>query len=1015
MTRRVRPVLLCTLLVCLPGAAPSAQQAASPAASPAVAPVASPAAPSGGLLRAAAGDLRYRMIGPFRGGRTKAASGVPGQPNVFYIGASNGGVWKTTDFGRVWTPIFDDQPTGSIGAIAVAPSSPDVVYVGSGEGLQRPDLSTGDGIYKSTDAGRTWRHLGLRDGQQIPQIAVDPRNPDRLYVAVLGHPYGPNAERGVFRSTDGGRSFERVLYRDENTGGIDVLVDPSNADIVYAALWENRQAPWENGEFTGPGSGLYKSTDGGSTWRQLTLGLPTYAGDRLRRIGLGIAPSRPQRIFATVQADTRGGLYRSDDGGERWSLVNADPYVTERGDDFAEVKVDPGNPDIVYTASVVAWKSVDGGRTFSAFRGAPGGDDYHRVWINPDNPDIVLLASDQGAVITVNGGRTWSSWYNQPTAQLYHAAADNAFPYRVCSGQQESGSVCISSRGDDGRITIREWHPAGVDEYGYAAPDPLDPDIVYGGRVTRYDRRNGEVQNVAPVANPTDPLAYRVIRTQPVLFSPADPKTLYFAANRVWKTGDGGQHWTAISPDLARPAWGAPASVGKYAGTAGAKASQRGVVYALAPSPLDARRIWAGTDDGLIHLTTDGGEHWADVTPAELTPWAKVSIIDASHFDPDTAYAAVNTIRLDDLRPHIYRTRDGGRTWAHVASGIPDGGPVNVVREDPKRRGLLFAGTERAVWVSFDDGDHWESLRLNMPATSVRDLIVKDDDLVVATHGRGFWILDDLAPLRQVTGPIAAARVHLYTPADAWRVQWSKYTDTPMPPDEPSGENPPDGAVIDYFIGAPAAGPVAIEILDAAGKPVRRFSSADPVAPPATTGNWPAYWMRPARVPSATPGMHRFVWDLRYPPPKAFEFFYPISATPGDTAPEPRGPWVVPGAYTVRITAGSVAQTQPLVVKMDPRVKTSRADLERQFALSMRLSEAIGRVHDRIVRLEAGSPQPTARPEEPAPWADSKAPNAVLRRLHEQLLGLYGTVQEVDAAPTPAVVSAAEACLGQVK
>ena len=1007
MTRRVRPVLLCTLLACLPGAAPSAQQAVSAAVSP--------TAPSGTLLRAAAADLRYRMIGPFRGGRTKAASGVPGQPNVFYIGACNGGVWKTTDFGRVWTPIFDDQPTGSIGAIAVAPSNPDVVFVGSGEGLQRPDLSTGDGIYKSTDAGRTWRHLGLRDGQQIPQIAVDPRNPDRLYVAVLGHPYGANTERGIFRSTDGGASFERVLYRDENTGGIDVLVDPSNADIVYAALWENRQAPWENGEFTGPGSGLYKSTDGGSTWRQLAAGLPTYAGDRLRRIGLGIAPSRPQRIFATVQADRRGGLYRSDDGGESWSLVNDDPYVTERGDDFAEVKVDPRNPDIVYSASVVAWRSVDGGRTFSAFRGAPGGDDYHRVWINPDDPDIVLLASDQGAVITVNGGRTWSSWYNQPTAQIYHVAADNAFPYRVCGGQQESGSVCIASRGDDGRITVREWHPVGVDEYGYAAPDPLDPDIVYGGRVTRYDRRNGEVQNIAPVANPTDALAYRVIRTQPVLFSPTDPTTLYFAANRVWKTTDGGQHWTAISPDLARPAWGAPANVGKYAATPDAQASRRGVVYTIAPSPLDARRIWAGTDDGLIHLTTDGGRHWADLTPADLSPWAKVSIIDASHFDPDTAYAAINTIRLDDLRPHIYRTRDGGRTWAHVASGIPGGDPVNVVREDPKRRGLLFAGTERAVYVSFDDGDHWESLRLNMPATSVRDLIIKDDDLVVATHGRGFWILDDITPLRQVTGPIAAAGVHLYKPADAWRVQWSKYTDTPMPPDEPSGENPPDGAIIDYFIGVPAAGPVAIEILDAADMPVRRFSSADPVAPRATSGNWPACWMRPERVPSAAAGMHRFVWDLRYPPPKAFEFFYPISATPGDTAPEPRGPWVMPGTYTVRITVGALVQAQPLVVKMDPRVKTSPADLERQFALSRRLSEAIGRVHDRIVRLEAGSPQRKARPEEPAPWADSEAPNAVLRRLHEQLLGLYGTVQEADAAPTPAVVSAAEACLGQVK
>jgi photosystem II stability/assembly factor-like uncharacterized protein len=955
------------------------------------------------------------MIGPFRGGRTKAAAGVPGQPNVFYIGACNGGVWKSTDYGRVWTPIFDNEPTGSIGAIAIAPSNPDIIYVGSGEGLQRPDLSTGDGIYKSTDAGRTWRHLGLRDGQQIPQIAIDPRNPDRLWVAVLGHPYGPNEERGIFRSTDGGATFQKVLYRDENTGGIDVVVDPSNADVVYAALWESRQAPWEDGEFHGPGSGLYKSTDGGTTWRQLTSGLPTYAGDRLGRIGIGIAPSQPRRLFLTVQSNQRDGLYRSDDAGETWTLINNDPYVTERGDDFAEVKVDPRNPDIVYTASVVTWKSTDGGKTFSALRGAPGGDDYHRLWINPDNPDIILLASDQGAVITVNGGQTWSSWYNQPTAQLYHVAADNAFPYRVCSGQQESGSVCISSRGDDGRITFRDWHPVGVDEYGYVAPDPLDPDIVYGGRVTRYDRRDGEAQNVAPVVASIDEAAYRVIRTQPVLFSPIDPKLLYFAANRVYTTRDGGRHWTAISPDLTRKTWKVPENVGTYRGTPDAMPSQRGVVYTIAPSPIAAGTIWAGTDDGLIHVTTDGGQRWTDVTPRELTPWAKVSLIDASHFDAREAYAAVNTIRLDDLRPHIYRTRDGGRSWTEITSGLPNGGTVNAVREDPRRRGLLFAGTEQAVYVSFDDGDHWQSLRLNMPATSIRDLMVKDDDLVVATHGRSFWILDDITPLRQVTGEVAAAEAHLYRPADAWRVQWDKNTDTPLPADEPAGQNPPDGAVIDYWLKSDAAGPVVIDILDGTGRTVRRFASTDPVQPVKDTGNWPAYWIRPERVPSAAAGMHRFVWDLHYPPPKTFEWFYPIAATPHDTAREPRGPWVVPGTYTVRLMAGGVEQTAPLVVKMDPRVKTPQDALVRQLALSLRLSDAIDSVHDEIARLEAGSPPPQAKPEAPRSWATGDSRDAVLRRLYDQLLGLLGTVQEADVEPTPAVLSAVEASLARAK
>jgi photosystem II stability/assembly factor-like uncharacterized protein len=969
-------------------------------------------APAKEWYAACCGDLRYRMIGPFRGGRTKSAAGVPSQPNVFYIGVCNGGVWKTTDAGRVWHPIFDDQPTGSIGAVAVAASDPNVVYVGSGEGLQRPDLSTGDGIYKSTDAGHTWTHLGLRDGQQIPQIAIDPTNPDRLWVAVLGHPYGPNEERGIFRSTDGGATFQKVLYKDENTGGIDVVLDPSNADTVYAVLWESRLAPWEDGEFTGPGSGLYKSTDGGTTWRPLTEGLPTFAKDGLGRIGLAVAPSNSRRLFATVQAEQNGGLYRSDDAGATWTRTTDNPFVTERGEDFAEVKVDPKNPDIVYTASVVTWKSVDGGKTFAALKGAPGGDDYHRLWINPNNPDIILLVSDQGANVTVNGGQTWSSWYNQPTGQFYHVATDNAFPYRVCGGQQESGSACVSSRGDDGRITIRDWHPVGIDEYAYAAPDPLDPDIVYGGRVTRYDRRTGMAQNVAPVVLRGEGAPYRVVRTQPVLFSPLDPKTLFFASNTVWRTTDGGQHWTAISPDLTRATWDAPANVGKYRGTPAARASQRGVVYTLAPSPVDANRLWAGTDDGLIHVTTDGGKTWTEVTPPQLTPWAKVSLIDASHFDAGTAYAAVNTIRLDDLRPHIYRTRDGGRTWSPITTGIPDGGTVNAVREDPKRRGLLFAGTEQAVYVSFDDGDHWQSLRLNMPATSIRDLVVKDDDLVVATHGRSFWILDDITPLRQVDGGVVAAEAHLYKPQDAWRVRWSKYTDTPMAPDEPAGKNPPDGAVIDYWLKSPSAGPVVIEVLDGAGRTVRRYSSADPVAPVQDIGNWPAYWMRPTRVPSAAAGMHRFVWDLHYTPPKAFRFSYGMSAVPGDTPLEPMGPWVMPGTYTVRLTAGTATQSQPLVVKMDPRVKTPRDGLTQQFTLSMHLYDAIGRVHDEITRIDGPAGARAERAEERGEERGSPGgPTSRLRRLHGQLLGVYGLLQEADVVPTAAVVAAAESLL----
>ncbi len=889
-------------------------------------------------------ELRWRMIGPFRGGRTKAATGIPSQPNVFYIGAVNGGVWKSIDYGVTWKPIFDDQPTGSIGAIAVAPSNPDVIYVCSGEGLQRPDLSTGDGIYKSTDAGKTWTHLGLQNGQQIPQIIVDPGNPDRLFVAVLGHPYGPNEERGIYRSMDGGRTFQKILYKDENTGGVDLAFDPSNASHVYAVLWEARQGPWENGVFSGPGSGLFESTDGGNTWKLLTKGLPNFEQGGLGRIGIAIAPSDPKRMYATVQASNGGGLYRSDDGGQSWSRPTENPLIVTRGDDFAEVKVDPNNPDIVYTASIVTWKSTDGGKTFRALRGAPGGDDYHRIWINPTNAGIILIASDQGAVITVNGGESWSSWYNQPTAQFYHVSTDNSFPYRVCGGQQESGSACVQSRSDDGRITFRDWHPVGAEEYGYVAPDPLNPDIVYGGKVSRYNRKTGEVVQVAP--RPVRGGDYRTVRTQPLLFSPIDPRTMYFASNTLWKTTTGGNGWTQISPDLTRKTWDVPPNVGKFHNTPAARVSQRGVIYTIAPSYSDINRIWVGTDDGLIHVTADGGKTWKDVTPRDLKPWAKVSMMDASHASPLGAYAAINTFRLDDLRPHIYRTHDGGKTWKQIVNGLPAGATVNTVKEDPKRNGLLFAGTETQVYVSFDDGDNWESLRGNMPATSIRDLVIKDDDLVVGTHGRGFWILDDITPLRQLR-PDGLDGDTLLKPQVATRVEWNRNTDTPLPPDEPSGENPPDGAIIHYFLKQPAAGPVGIEFLDSAGNMVRRYTSDDKAVEIRDEGNVPSYWIRPSPVVSTAAGLHRLVWDLHFTPPPVPQT-YPIAATPHNTAPEPKGPWVSPGTYTVRLTVGGKPYTQPLVVRMDPRIKVAPIALQQQFTLSKRLYDAMVKIQEMI-------------------------------------------------------------------
>src|SRR5881394_3188241 len=750
--------------------------------------------------------LRWRNIGPYRGGRTRAIAGVPSQPNVFYMAPVNGGVFKSTDYGRTWQPIFDDQPTASVGAIAVSISNPNVVYVGSGEGLHRPDLSVGDGIYKSADAGKTWMHLGLRDGQQIAQLAGDPKNADRICVAVAGHPYGPNEERGVYRSLDGGKTFEKVLYRNENVGASDVQIDPSEPAIVYAALWDSREGPWENGIFNGDKGGIFKSIDGGKTWRQLTKGLP----GNIVQANIAIAPSSPKSLFAAVRTKTIAKLYRSDDGGATWSGTTDDPRpgLGIGGGDLPVVRFDPKNPQIVYSASVVCWKSTDGGKTWDGWRGAPGGDDYQNIWINPNNPDVILLGSDQGAIVTVNGGATWSSWYNQPTAQMYHVSADDSFPYRLYSGQQESGSVGIKSRGDAGEITFRDWQPVAAEEYGYVVADPLDPDIIIGGKLTRFDRRTGQAQNILPVPVQTED--FRTLRTEPVIYSPTDPHLLFFAGNALWQTRDRGDHWEKISPDLSRPNYELPANIGKYKEDATKQARRRGVIYTVAPSPLDANRIWCGTDDGLVHLTSDGGKTWSNVTPPSISAWQKISLIEAGHFDANTAYAAINTLRIDDLRPHIFATHNSGKTWTEIVNGIPAGQIVNAVREDPERTGLLFAGTEEGVYDSFDDGANWESLRLNLPATSIRDLIVKNDDLVVATHGRGFWILDNITPLRQCSrrpaGDVVASHseaattdsdTRLFKPQTALRVRANLNTDTPLPPDEPAGDNPPDGAIFD--------------------------------------------------------------------------------------------------------------------------------------------------------------------------------------------------------------------------
>ena len=903
-------------------------------------------------------DLHWRMIGPFRAGRTVAISGVPGQPNVFYMAPNNGGVWKTTDFGRTWNPIFDGQPSGSIGALAVAPSSPSTIYVGSGEGLRRPDLSVGDGIYKSTDAGRTWRHLGLRDAQQIASILVDPKYANRVFVGTLGHPYGPNAERGVYRSLDGGETWQKVLYKDENTGAIELVFDPRNSHVIFADMWASRRPPWTTGNsYDGPGSGLYKSTDGGNHWRQITKGLPSEA-DKLGRIGLAVSPSNPDRMYAWVDArgdaQMPGGIYRSDDAGESWLLVNTEDRVWGRGSDFACVRVDPRNKDVIYVANTSTYRSTDAGKNFTAIKGAPGGDDYHTIWINPENPDIIAMGVDQGATISVNGGQSWSSWYNQPTAQFYHVITDNQFPYWVYGGQQESGSVGTASRSDFGEITFRDWTTVGTEEYGYVAPDPLHPNLIYGGKVTVFDRNTGQTRDVSPVVLHTG--QYRFNRTAPLIFSAADPHVLYLGSNVLFETRDGGNSWQIVSPDLTRETPGAPATLGPFVEADPAKGKHRGVIYSIAPSPKDANLIWVGTDDGVIQVTQDGGKNWRNVTPPKLTPWSKLAQMDASHFDTPTAYAAVNRFRLDDLHPYIYRTHDGGKSWQKIVTGLPENEPVNTVREDPERKGLLFAGTERTVYVSWDDGDHWQSLKMNLPPTSIRDLVVHHDDVVVGTHGRSFWILDNVTPLRQFSPEMAAAPAHLFAPQLTYRVRRNNNTDTPLPPEEPAGQNPPDGAMIDYWLQTKnaAASAVTLEIVDAAGHAVRHFSSDDKPEPVnAKELNVPTYWVRPARTLSAAPGMHRFIWNLTYPEPDVLSHDYPISAIYHDTPRYPLGATVLPGAYKVVLTVGGKSYTQPLNIRMDPRVKTLPEDLAKQFDLDRKIAGALHQDYEALQQVRS--------------------------------------------------------------
>ena len=972
-------------------------------------------------------QLHWRLLGPFRGGWATMAVGVPSQPDTFYFGAAGGGVWKTVNAGRTWVPLADALPA-SVGALAVAPSDPDTIYVGTGQPEPRYDTIAGRGVYKSTDGGRSWSAVGLESTQHIGDIWIDPRDANVVVVAALGHLFGPNAERGIFRSRDGGRTWSHALAIDDSTGAVSLAADPGNPDLLYAAVWQARLWPWLSYfvPVRGPQSGIYRSTDGGASWQR--LGGEGWPVTPLGRIGLAVTrTSSGVRIYATVDGAKDGGIWRSDDGGGHWLHVNEREDLI--GSWYAgRLTVDPRNPDVVYGVGRALRRSSDAGATWTPIKGAPGGDDYHFVWINAAHPERWITACDQGAVISLDDGRTWSDWYNQPTGQFYHLATDARFPYWIYSGQQDSGTVAAVSRSDYGSLTLRDWHPVGGDERDFMLPDPDSPDIVYGsglgGHVSRWDARTGEAANVAPWpagaynARPTA-FRYHYGWITPLVFTPTSPHALLFGAQVLFRSVDHGTHWSVISPDL----------TGKRADASGCEdavsmAAARpcgfGVIVSIAPSPHSGDVIWVGTDSGLVQLTRDGGRHWHEVTPPEVAPWSKVSSIDASPFDPAVAYVAIDNQRQDDFHPHAFRTRDFGATWTAIDAGLPAGQFVSIVRGDPQRRGLLYAGTAEGVSVSFDDGAHWQGLQLNLPHAWVRDLLVHGDDLIAATQGRAIWVLDDVTALRQLAPATSGERVHLFIPARAWRVQPNNNKDTPLPPETPVGTNPPAGAPIDYWLGPDVHGPVTLEIRDSSGELVRRFSSDDKAEPIAANNFYFASeWLRPEPRLSAAPGAHRFVWNLRYARPRAVEYEYSIAAVFGeDTPTSVAGSFVLPGTYTLALSAAGETRTAKLRVSMDPRLHTPPGALQQLLAFSRQLDRSIERLraaHDErasvsqqldalVARLAGESAQRSLLEEASSLRASlgRAGPGTDLEAISERLVALKADVEAADIAPTAA-------------